>query len=117
MSLNPILQLGPTVLVAANATAPSGTRILCCGNNTASAIRVFNADANQTVHFSMGATAAEAQGNATIPTSAGNMSMGLPPLTVEVVRVRGSMPPNLFVSGITASASQANLQVTPVDGI
>lgn len=117
MSINAFMPMGPTCCVAANATPPAGVQLLCCGNNSAGAVYCVNEDANQTVYLGFGATANDAKLNAGVPAAAGaNMSVGVPPLTVTVVRTRFTSP-NLYVSGITRSATQANVGVCPGEGL
>lgn len=110
------MPLGPSYLVAANATAPNGVQILSCANQSMTGLRLFNSDNANIVYYGLGASAAEAKANATVPTAAGNMSVGLPPLAVEVIRTKLPVP-QVFVSGITTVSVQANLMVTPGDGI
>lgn len=116
MSINAFMPLGPSYLVAANATAPSGVRILSCGNLTVNGLRLFNADTANTIYYGLGGSAEEARTNATVPTASGNMSLGLPPLSVEVIRTKLPVP-NVWVSGITSVSTQANLIVTAGDGV
>lgn len=116
MSINAFRPKGPTFLIAANATSPSGVRITSCANQVCTALRIFNGDENNRVWYALGDTAANAQTNAAIPTSSGTMAVGLPPLGVEVISTNFPVP-NVFVSGITVNAVAANLEVTPGDGL
>ncbi len=114
MSLNPFMRLGPSFLVAANTTAPAGVQVQCCGNQNTNVFRLFN-DSNQTVYYGYANTAQGAKDASVIPVAAGNLSMGIPSLTVQVIRT-GISTPQVFFSGITANATQANLTVTPGEG-
>lgn len=112
MSLT-FMPLGKTFLVAANATAPSGVQIVGASNDIkTNVLRLFNDDANQTVYAATDITAAGAKSNAVIPGASGNFSIPVAPRTEVVIRLAIATP-QLFVSGITASATQANLMVTP----
>lgn len=113
----PFIIQGNSYLVAANASAPTGVQIVAFSNDIkTNTLRLHNADANQIIYWGIGATPAAAQANAVIPGATGNASLGLSPLMIEVVRV-SIQTPQLFISGITASATQANLIVTPGDGV
>lgn len=117
MSTNAFMPQGKTFLVAANATAPSGVQITCFNAAMiAPCVRLFNQDANNTVWYGLGNSAANATAAAQIPTVSGNAGIGLPPLGVEVIRTRFPIP-QLWVSGITSVSVQANLEVTPGDGV
>lgn len=104
---------GPTVLIAANATAPAGVQI-----NGASAdiktnvVRIVNDDANQTVYVGYANTANGAKLNAVIPVAAGNNSIPVLPRTEVILRLNIATP-QLFISGQTNQAVSANFFVTP----
>lgn len=116
MSTQAFMIQGNTVLIAANATSPAGVQIQADGNQAVNGVRLFNGDASNKVWVGFGASANEAKNNAIISVAGGSRSVGLPPLAIEIVRTRFATP-NLYVSGITSVSVQANLEVTPGDGI
>lgn len=118
MSTNAFTPQGPTFMVAANATAPSGVQITCCANQqSTNGLRLFNEDNANIAWYGIGATAVEAKNNALIAAAGcSNMGIPLPPLAVEVIRTNYTTP-KLFVSGITRVSVAANIFVTPGEGL
>ena len=115
-SQNPFMPQGKSFLIAANSVAPSAVQITAYSPDIkTNTVRVQNADANQIIYWGVGPTAEAALANAVIPTSGGNSSLGASPLLIEVLRLNVQTP--FWVTGITASATQANLIVTPGDGV
>jgi hypothetical protein len=97
--------LGNTVVIAADASAPTGVQALVHGTLDAQAVgqyRVINASAVNTVFLGFGSTAALAQTNAVAPI-AGTPSSAivLLPGSVEILRFSA----NTFFSGLAAAAS------------
>ncbi len=102
---------GNTQVIAGNATAPAGVRVLADGDIKATWYRLFNPD-SVTAWYAYGDSAGSAKAAATIPVAATPAhSMGLPSLSVEII----CAPPGAYFSAITASGN-ANVQVTPGDG-
>lgn len=127
MSMQPFTPQGPTILVTANTTAPSGVQCLASGTLPSVSYRVANPEANETVWYSMvtpinpntGQPDANAANNAkalaVIPTggnTSAKLAIPLPAGGVEVVRG----PQGAYFSGVTRTAA-ANLYVTPGDGM
>lgn len=117
MSINAFIPQGPTLVVAAAGTAPSGSQIQCCGSAIANTLRLFNEDNANVVWYAVGNSAVTAQSLAKFPVGANaNMGIPLPPLAVEVIRI--NLPtPNVYISAITRGSNTANMHVTPGDGL
>ncbi len=108
--------LGPTVLVAADSTAPTGVATVTTGSSVKPIcqFRVCN-NGTVTVFYAYSTTAALAAAAAVIPTGSGSnakASYALPAGGVEVI----TAPRDSFWSGITA-AGTASLFVTPCVGV
>ena len=115
MSTQPFQPNGPTVLITANATAPSPVQVT---PNVATmqsfTYRVANPEANETIFYAMGVSAEAATASAASIISAGN-NRALYPLPAGAVEVvRG--PANAFFTGMTRTAA-ANMYVTPGEGM
>ena len=107
--------LGKTVVIAADAAAPTGVQAPVHGQLNAQAAgqyRVINASAVNTVFVGFGATAALAQTNAVAPI-AGTPSSAivLLPGSVEILRFNTET----FFSGLAAAAS--TVYITPGQGL
>jgi hypothetical protein len=112
------MPIGPTSLIAANATAPSGVQL--ASDPTAATMewvqyRIQN-NGTQTAFYAFGSNATVAQTNAAIPTNAsvGANSYPLPAGAVEVITAK----PAQFWSAITASNfAGAAIFITPGRGV
>ncbi len=107
-------QLGKTIVVAAEASAPAGVRATTFSNGsalTSGQYRIVNAGTN-TVFLGVGATAEAAQANAVAPV-AGTPSTAivLVPGAVEVF----SFGDGSFFSGLASSAT--TVYITPGQGL
>jgi len=115
--VTPFMPIGPTSLIAANATAPAGVQL--AGDPTAATMewvqyRIQNNGA-QTAFYSFGSNATVAQNNAVIPTNAsvGGNCYPLPAGAVEVITAK----PSQFWSGITSANTGASVFITPGRGV
>ena len=109
--VKPMSPTGKTVLVVAATSAPLGVAVPEAGTNAGFQFRLHNAG-TVTAFLAFGASAAEAQSNAVIPTGTSQNAFPLPAGIVEVL----SFPVGCFVSAITAS-STANIFITPGKGV
>jgi len=113
-NVNAFERCGATILVAADATAPTGAPTTSVGMSGIIEFRLYNAGA-ATVFYAHGSTAAEATANAAIPTGSGGSAKNASPIgagSTEVV----SAPRDSYWSGITAALA-CSLYVTPGKGI
>lgn len=102
---------GKTVRVTAAVSPPLGVQAPETGTNQGYQFRLHNA--GTTIAFlAFGATAAEAQANAVIPTGTPQNSIPLPPGIVEVL----SFPIGSFFSAVIGSAT-AEIYITPGKGL
>lgn len=111
-NMRPFEPLGNTILVAADATAPSGAATVTTARSAAPMIqfRIFNSHATVLAHVAFAETAALALAAAVVPTgSASNAkaAYGVPPMGVEII----TAPRDSFWSGISASA--VSVFITP----
>jgi len=112
MYMKPLSPRGKTIVVAAATTAPTGVTAPEFGTTGGYQFRIHNAG-TVTAFLAHGASAAEAQTNAVIPT-AGTSEFGIPipPGIVEVL----SFPVGCFFSAITASGT-TTIYITPGAGV
>lgn len=109
MGINAFTKLGNTVVFTAATTAPAAVQCVSTtiGGNQ---YRIVN-PGSVTVFLGYGATASDANNNATVVTSSGP-ALPLLPGTDEIL----SFVPNAYFTGITVSGT-ANVYVTPGDGL
>jgi hypothetical protein len=108
----PFSPRGKTVIVAAATTAPTGIQVGEIGTVGGYQFRIHNAG-TVTAYIAFGASAADAQTNAVIPT-AGTPQYGIP-LPAGIVEVL-SFPIGSYLSAITASGT-ADIFVTQGAGV
>lgn len=117
MSINAFMPQGNTYVMTANSAAATPVQILSDGNNTSQMYRISNAESGNTVWYAYGASSGQATANAVIPAAgSGNQThaIPLPGGAVEVIRAT----PNAFFTVLTRAASaNANVAITPGDGL
>lgn len=101
---------GPTILITGATVAPTGVQATGPTTGTVQYV-IYNADPSNDAWLGYGPTAAQAQTNAVIPTSAGKLSVSLPHGSMQTLTLSGS----LYFSAISAAGTPA-IYITPGEG-
>ena len=114
MILSPFAPLGNTVLLAANASAPTGIQAPVSTGLGTQQYQVANTG-TQIVYLSYANSAAGAQSNAVIPTGTGASATTVIPLLPNTVAIY-TFPAGSYFSGITPASGATNVMITPGEG-
>lgn len=117
MSINAFMPQGNTYVLTANSVAATPVQVLSDGATTTQMVRISNAESGNTIWYAQGQTAGEASAFAVLPAAgSGNQThaIPLPGGAVEVIRCK----PNAFFTVLTRAAyANANVSITPGDGL
>lgn len=114
MSFRAFNPYGPTILVAAATSAPTGLQAASSGAPQSEQYRVYNAGST-TVFIAFGVDASSAQSNAVIPTGASSNAKNSYPIAPGIPEIF-TAPKNCFWSAIMASGT-ASIYITPGMGL